>query len=129
MSLPVRTYERRGRGDAATLVALARAEEAGRIVVGLPLSLSGEAGPQARAASAFADELRSPDSPEVVLWDERLSSREADHYLQAAGRGGRGAKDRRAAKEHRDAIAASIILQAYLDSHRAGALPPLPPIE
>lgn len=129
MSLPVRAYERRGRRDAAALVALARTEEAGRIVVGLPLSLSGEEGPQARAASAFADELRAADGPEVVLWDERLSSREADHYLQASGRGRRGAKDRREAKGHRDAIAASIILQAYLDSHRDSALPPLPPIE
>jgi putative Holliday junction resolvase len=124
LAMPVRTYERGAseKRDAAALAELARAEAAERIVVGLPLSLSGERGPQAEAAEAFAERLRAAGA-DVVLYDERLSSREADHHLRASGRKGK------AAKAARDAIAASIILQAYLDSQRHGALPPLPPIE
>ncbi len=58
-----------------------------------------------------------------MLWDERLSSAEADHHLRAAGKRGKSAK------AERDTIAATIILQSFLDSRRDGALPPLPPIE
>lgn len=123
MAFPLGTHERRGGDDAAALVALARREDAGRIVVGLPISLDGSQGPQAEVAAQFAERLKQGDGPEVVLWDERLSSREADHHLRAAGKRGREAK------AQRDAIAASIILQSYLDSRRDGALPPLPPIE
>ena len=74
-------------------------------------------------AAQFAEWLQQRGGPEVILWDERLSSREADHHLRAAGKRGREAK------AQRDAVAASIILQSYLDSRRDGALPPLPPIE
>ena len=124
LAVPLRAYERRGHGDAAALIELARREEAGRIVVGLPLTLEGAHGPQAETAAAFAEELRTAPDLEVILWDERLSSREADHHLRAAGRRGK------AAKAERDAVAAAIILQAYLDSRRLGASqPPLPPIE
>jgi putative Holliday junction resolvase len=119
IAVPLRTYERRGARDADALVRLAREEGAERIVVGLPLSLDGSRGAQAEAAAAFADELRSAGGLDVVLWDERLSSTEADHHLRAVGRRGK------AAKEARDAIAATIILQAYLDSQRMSA-PPLP---
>lgn len=120
LAVPLRVYERRGRGDIRTLADLARQEEAGRIVVGLPVSLDGEIGPQAREVQQFAEELRAATDAEVVLYDERLSSVEADRHLQAAGLRGK------AARERRDAVAASIILQAYLDSRN---LPPLPPIE
>ena len=124
LAVPVRTFERgvSEKRDAAALLELARAEAAERIIVGLPVSLSGERGQQALAAEAFADRLRAGGA-DVVLYDERLSSREADHHLRASGRRGK------AAKNARDAIAAAIILQAYLDSQRHGELPPLPPIE
>jgi len=114
LALPVGAHERRGRDDIGALLDLAQREEAGRIVVGLPLSLDGSHGPQAQTAEAFAESLQERTDLEVVLWDERLSSREADHHLRAAGTRGK------AAKSHRDAIAASIILQAYLDSRRWG---------
>jgi putative Holliday junction resolvase len=123
MAFPLVTHERRGGDDAAALLDVARREEAGRIVVGLPLSLDGTHGPQAEEAAQFAERLKRTGDLEVVLWDERLSSLEADHHLRAAGKRGKDAKARR------DAIAASIILQSYLDSRRDGALPPLPPIE
>lgn len=131
IAVPLRTHERRGRGDAAALARLAREEGAGRIVVGLPLSLDGSHGAQAEVAAAFADELRAATDADVVLWDERLSSVEADRYLRATGRTARQAPGRRgpAGKEARDAIAAAIILQAYLDSRRLAGPPPQPPVE
>lgn len=122
LALPIGAHERRG-DDIGTMIALARREEAQRIVVGLPLSLDGSHGPQADIAAAFAEQLRQRAGIEVVLWDERLSSREADHYLRASGTRGKPAK------AQRDAVAASIILQSYLDSLGFGGLPPLPPIE
>ncbi len=54
---------------------------------------------------------------------EEFSRKLAGRTLRATGRRGKDAK------AQRDAIAASIILQSYLDSRRDGALPPLPPIE
>ena len=122
IAVPLRTHERRGDAVAAVLE-LARREEAGRIVVGLPLSLDGAHGAQAEVSARFAEELRDRGAIEVVLWDERLSSQEADHHLRAAGKRGK------TARAERDTIAATIILQSFLDSRREGALPPLPPIE
>jgi len=123
LALPMGTHQRSGGDDAASIVALAQREEATRIVVGLPLSMDGSHGTQAQVAEDFALRLRDRTDSEIVLWDERLSSVEADHHLRLMGTRGK------AAKSQRDAIAASIILQSYLDSRRGDALPPLPPIE
>jgi putative Holliday junction resolvase len=82
------------------------------VVVGLPLSLTGERGPAAVKAGAFADALRSFLDVPVELQDERLSTVEAERALREAGIGGR---------ERRDVVdrsAATVILQAWLDAHR-----------
>lgn len=113
IALPYGTHQRSGGDDAAQIADLATREEAGRIVVGLPLSLDGSRGAQAELAEAFAERLRGRTASEVLLWDERLSSREADHYLRAGGLRGK------AAKAQRDTIAATIILQSFLDSRRS----------
>ena len=92
-----------------------------RLIAAAALALLALARPaQAQDTTAFAEQLRGSTAVEVVLYDERLSSVEADHYLHAAGARTRNAKGRR------DEVAATIILQAYLDSLRA---PPLPPVE
>lgn len=122
MAVPMETVERRGAGDARAILAIARREDAGRIVVGLPISMDGSHGKQADTVSSFADALRVADGPQIVLWDERLSSAEADRYLRESS------KKARQEKGLRDRIAASIILQAYLD-HQRHPPPPLPPIE
>ena len=96
----------------AGLAAVARlVEERGveRVVVGLPLTLSGEEGPQAAAARAFADRLRARlGGVPVELHDERLTTR------QAARSGGRADEDSRAAAH---------LLEAWLagGAARAGA--------
>src|SRR5215212_9124850 len=93
IAVPVGAHERRGGDDAAALLDLARREEAGRIVVGLPLSMDGSHGAQAESAAAFAARLKDgAGAVDIVLWDERLSSREADHHLRASGRRAKDAK-------------------------------------
>jgi putative transcription antitermination factor YqgF len=62
-----------------------------RIVVGLPLTVAGEEGEQARRARAFADRLAARVSVPVALWDERLTSRQADRSGGGADRDSRAA--------------------------------------
>jgi len=56
------------------LVALVRDEEPELVVVGLPLTLRGEHGEQARATAAFVERLRAVLEIRVELWDERFTS-------------------------------------------------------
>jgi len=86
---------------------LAAERGADRIVVGLPLTADGRETGMAARVRRFAEVLARELDLAVVLWDERYSSAEADRWLPAG---------RRAGKEERDALAAEIILQSYLDS-------------
>ncbi|NJM05118.1 Holliday junction resolvase RuvX [Candidatus Gracilibacteria bacterium] len=82
------------------------------LVVGLPLTLRGEIGPQAQTVKSFAGEIASALNVPVHFFDERLSSAAADQMMRELGI----KPDKR--KQHIDQIAASIILQDYLDSTR-----------
>lgn len=79
------------------------------IVVGKPLGLSGKEGPAVAAQSVFLAELRAAVSVEVREHDERLTTVLADQQMRAAG------LKRDAQKQLRDAIAAQVMLQGYLD--------------
>ncbi|MGD9547561.1 MAG: Holliday junction resolvase RuvX [Candidatus Krumholzibacteriia bacterium] len=81
------------------------------LVVGLPLTADGREGDLAAAARRFAGILERETGLPVILWDERYSSAEADRWLKGTRTGTR---------EDRDAVAAAIILQSYLDSLAAG---------
>ncbi len=81
------------------------------IVVGYPLRMSGEQGRQSEKISAFAEELRSRFGLPVHLWDERLSSVQANRVLREAEL----SIAKRAAAV--DRLAAVLILQSYLDAH------------
>lgn len=87
-------------------------EEAGAevVVVGLPLSLDGSAGPAAQAILAEVDELRGVLPVSVVTWDERLSTVEAERSLRAM----RVRKGRH--RQVVDQVAATVILQSWLDA-------------
>jgi putative Holliday junction resolvase len=100
-------------GQDARLV-LARAAESGAtgIVVGLPVNMDGSEGPQAHAARRFAELLCGAGTVPVELWDERLTSFQADEHLAAAE------LSRSARKRRRDAIAAQVMLQSFLDARR-----------
>lgn len=91
-----------------TLLCLERGVEA--VVVGLPLEQSGRSGETAAAAELFVERLRSHLDLPMELFDERYTSAEAEVYLKMQGYDGR----RR--RELRDAVAATLILQAYLDA-------------
>jgi putative Holliday junction resolvase len=93
------------------IAALARQEDVGGIVLGLPKNMDGTLGPAAAKAKAFADQLRTklPDL-RLVLWDERLTTVEAQRVLHAAGRNVK--QSRRVI----DQVAAQILLQNYLDA-------------
>jgi putative Holliday junction resolvase len=87
-----------------SVVELAREREVERIVVGLPVHLSGEEGSQAALARTFADELSALLDIPVDTYDERLTSRMAD------------ASRRAGAKAARDSLAAVHLLEDYLIS-------------
>jgi len=88
--------------------------EVERIVVGLPLNMDGSIGPRARLTTEFANRLRNVLGLDVVTWDERLTSEQADRLMLDAD------LSRARRKKKRDAIAAHLILQSYLDAKREG---------
>jgi putative Holliday junction resolvase len=98
--------------DHARIVALAREHDVATIVVGLPLSLSGKAGPAARAALAEVDELRAVAASadiDVVVHDERLTTVTAERSLVEA-------RMRRDARRRLvDKVAAAVMLQSWLE--------------
>ena len=99
---------------------LVRAEEVSELVVGLPLSLSGGDSDQTGRVREFATRLEARLQLPVHLWDERLSTHEAQSRTEDTSRvRGRRRSSRRAPPPaDTDALAASIILQAYLDRRR-----------
>src|ERR1051325_2842520 len=76
------------RTNAAEIVAIARRENAGGLVVGLPLSMDGTAGPAAQAARDWALALSEATGLPAAMFDERLSSAAANRFLipEADGR-------------------------------------------
>lgn len=96
------------------VAAAAREHGAERIVVGRPLNMNGTAGARVAKAEAFAALLQERVEAEVLLWDERLTSVDANRILSDAG------KKRKKQKRLVDAVAASLILQSYLDFSARG---------
>lgn len=96
----------------ARLAELAKANEAGRIIVGLPLRMDGSNGPEAAASRVLARLLRGASGLPVELVDERLTSVAAERSLIEAGL----RREKRRAKV--DRVAATLLLQSHLDSKR-----------
>lgn len=99
------------RADLASLAKLVAEHEVARVVVGLPLLMSGSVGAAATSAQAFAERLRGRlPGIDVKMWDERLTTVEAERLLVDA--------DVRRSKRKlvRDTLAAVLILQNYLDA-------------
>ena len=97
--------------DVAAIAALAAEQEAEGVIIGLPLSWNGDAGPQAQKTQGFAKALANVLPLPVVLWDESLSSVEAEELLIAQG------VSRAKRRERIDQTAAALILESYL-AHR-----------
>ena len=109
---PLETLRRIGpKKDMQRLAQLIEEREVGTVVVGLPLLLSGEDGDAARGAREFAEKLTRRFPKLVIdLWDERLTTVEAERTLIAA--------DVRRSKRKKviDTVAAVLILQGYLEA-------------
>ena len=115
---------RRGKlkANAAEVLAIARKEGAGGIVVGLPLSMDGSYGPAATSARDWARALGEATGLPVALWDERLSSSAVNRMLISEADMTRA---RRA--QVVDRAAAAYMLQTALDATRPPAtVPPAP---
>ena len=111
IAVPVTTVE--SQGDPVTEIAeIATEQGAEALVIGLPLSLSGAEGPQAVRVREVVDALSERLTIPVHTHDERLTTTQAAHLP-----GGRTRKSKSGATS-RDAVAASIMLQAYMDSQR-----------
>ncbi len=106
---------RRGRlrDNAAEIVAIARKEGAGGLVVGLPLSMDGSVGPAAQSASDWALALSEASWLPTALWDERLSSAAVNRFLV-----GEADLSRRKRAGAVDRMAAAWMLQGALDASR-----------
>jgi putative holliday junction resolvase len=102
----------RGSRDRAEFRDLIKKWSIARLVVGLPTSLSGREGPQAAEVRAYADALAADLGLELDYWDERLTSTMAERTLIESG----VRRERR--RDQIDAVAASLILQNYLDAKR-----------
>ncbi len=83
-----------------------------KIVVGLPLLLSGKESAMTTSVRTFATFLEEKSGLSVILQDERLTSREVERVLKASN------LKRKARARHLDTLSATLILQTYLDASR-----------
>ena len=105
----------RGPDDISDIARIAEDNEVVEIVVGLPISMSGESGAQAGRVRAFIRDLRRATDVSITTLDERLSTVQAERMLRDSGR---SARHRSRERGRVDAAAAAVILQARLDSRR-----------
>jgi putative pre-16S rRNA nuclease len=97
--------------DAEAIARLAAEREAVRIIIGQALDDEGNSTPQARHAERLAEAIRQVTALPVELWDESGSTQAARSARIAMG------VSRRKRSGHLDEIAATVILQSYLDEH------------
>ncbi len=97
--------------DAAAVARLAAENEAALIVIGQPLDENGLAeSPEARRSARFAEAVRALTDIAVALWDESMSTSDAQSIRRAMG------VSRRKRQGHLDDLAAAVMLQSYLDA-------------
>jgi putative Holliday junction resolvase len=116
LAVPLATLRRRDdRSAIEEIVAIARREGVGGLVIGEPLGLDGSRGAAAERVGRFADRLAAASGMPCERIAESLTSREADERLRAAGVGARRRRQRV------DEVAAQILLQEALDRRREGS--------
>ena len=101
------------RTDLAALRAVLEQYEVAEMVVGFPLRMSGEEGAMSEKMTAFAEQLRKQFGLPVHLWDERLTSAEANRVLRTTDM----SIEKRAGAV--DRMAAVLILQSFLAARAA----------
>ncbi|HEX9191348.1 MAG TPA: Holliday junction resolvase RuvX, partial [Candidatus Deferrimicrobiaceae bacterium] len=110
---PLPALHREGdRKDIAGIARLVAGLGVDSVVLGLPLLLNGDEGPQAARARAFGDMLSAELSLPVTMWDERLTTAQSERHLIDSG----VRRERR--KGIRDSLSAMFLLQSFLDLRR-----------
>ncbi len=109
---PLEVIDGRERDPIARIVEIVTENDVDLIVVGRPVGLSGRAGPAVGAQQRFVADLRERASVAVEEFDERLTTVAAERRLREGG------ASRAKRKEIKDAVAAQLMLQDYLDSRR-----------
>ena len=99
----------------ASIAAIVEAEQVLEVILGLPVNMDGTKGEMAEKVEAFAGLLRGRVSCAVRTWDERMTSISARRAMNEMGMGTRGNK------ASLDRIAATLLLQNYLDYRRRAA--------
>ncbi len=108
---PLETFARRSlEADVAHIRDLVERHGVRRVLVGMPIRLDGRLGPEAEGVQQFMAELERALTVPVTGWDERLTSKSAEHLLIEAN------VSRRKRKGAVDRVAAAILLQSYLES-------------
>lgn len=111
---PLETIERKSanklRQTLARIESIIEEYQAERIVLGYPKNMNNTIGERAEATEQFKEDLERRTGLEVILWDERLSTVEAERILMDTG------VRRENRKQYVDKMAATVILQNYLDS-------------
>ena len=105
-----RKQENKLRRTLARIEELIAEYEVEKIVLGFPKNMNNTVGERAEKALEFGEMLKKRTGHEVIMWDERLTTVEADRTLIEAG------VRRENRKQYLDGIAAVFILQGYLDS-------------
>ena len=104
--------------DVQAIAHLVTEHSVGRVIVGLPISMSGQMGTQAEKVKVFAERLAQSLSVPIQLYDERLSTVTARQLMhEAAGK-------KKIGHKKDDAIAAAVILRSFLDESRPEAQTP-----
>jgi putative Holliday junction resolvase len=122
IAVPLTIIEHKNRAaDLARILEIATREHVDAIVVGLPVSLSGEEHEQARITRKFGDQLAEQAGVPVIFHDERYSTVDAADAVESTlpskpERRTRSSQKRR--REHIDDRAAAVILQSYIDRER-----------
>ncbi len=106
-------HSRNREKTAAEIKKLLEESGAERLVMGFPRNMDGSEGPRAALYREFAAYLGEVTGMEVVLWDERRTTVEAHQILSDCNYHGKRRKNTV------DAVAASLILEGYLNAHRA----------
>ena len=98
--------------DLETIAELIERLDVTRIVVGLPVNMTGTLGAEAKKVLQFVQDMRRTLPVSIITWDERLSTVQAKRVLLDAG------LSRKKRKKVIDKTAATVILQTYLDAER-----------
>jgi len=117
LAVPLAIVEHESRAaDLERIAAIAREQEAQAVIVGLPITMSGEEGEQARRTRRFGDALARRVGVPIIYHDERMSTLQVVGAAGARVTGAGGRPGKRGRKARIDDLAAAVILQSYLDT-------------